>query len=148
VVKLKESNHTLDFDEVGIHRLLSVNVGIPRDVTWNGKTVRTSIWKSPVTGRRTVRKLNIDCDAQADFAGHGGEQRAAFVYQMDSYHLQLAEACDVPVRWSCRIGICQPCMTGLIDGSTTYNPEPLDRPAPGNVLVCCSQPSAGVTLDL
>jgi hypothetical protein len=46
VVKLKESNHTLDFDEVGIHRLLSVNVGIPRDVTWNGKTVRTSIWKS------------------------------------------------------------------------------------------------------
>jgi ferredoxin-NADP reductase/MOSC domain-containing protein YiiM len=62
--------------------------------------------------------------------------------------LELAEACDVPVRWSCRIGVCHTCMTGLIDGSITYNPEPLERPAPGNVLLCCSQPSAGVTLDL
>src|SRR5580692_8015598 len=67
-------------------RLLSVNVGLPRDVTWNGKTVRTAIWKSPVTGRRMVRKLDIDGDAQGDLAGHGGEQRAVFVYQMDSYH--------------------------------------------------------------
>jgi ferredoxin-NADP reductase/MOSC domain-containing protein YiiM len=67
-------------------RLLSVNVGLPRDVTWNAKTVRTSVWKSPVDGRRMVRKLDIDGDAQADLAGHGGEQRAVFVYQMDSYH--------------------------------------------------------------
>ena len=67
-------------------RLLSVNVGLPRDVTWNGKTVRTAIWKSPVEGRRMVRKLNIVGDAQADLAGHGGEQRAVFVYQMDAYH--------------------------------------------------------------
>jgi ferredoxin-NADP reductase/MOSC domain-containing protein YiiM len=67
-------------------RLLSVNVGLPRDVTWNGKTVRTAIWKSPVAGRRMVRKLDIDGDAQGDLAGHGGEQRAVFVYQMDSYH--------------------------------------------------------------
>ena len=67
-------------------QLLSVNVGLPCDVTWNGKTVRTSVWKSPVSGRRMVRKLDIDGDAQADLAGHGGEQRAVFVYQMDSYH--------------------------------------------------------------
>jgi len=67
-------------------RLLSVNVGLPRDVTWNGKTVRTSVWKSPITGRRMVRKLDIDGNAQADLAGHGGEHRAVFVYQMDSYH--------------------------------------------------------------
>ncbi len=67
-------------------RLLSVNVGLPRDVTWNGKTVRTSVWKSPVTGRRIVRKLDIEGDAQADLAGHGGEHRSVFVYQMDSYH--------------------------------------------------------------
>jgi len=67
-------------------RLLSVNVGLPRDVTWNGKTVRTSVWKSPVDGRRMVRKLDIDGDAQADLTGHGGEHRAVFVYQMDSYH--------------------------------------------------------------
>src|SRR5271170_5173822 len=67
-------------------RLLSVNVGLPRDVAWNGKTVRTAIWKSPVAGRRMVRKLNIVGDGQGDLAGHGGEQRAVFVYQMDSYH--------------------------------------------------------------
>jgi MOSC domain-containing protein YiiM len=67
-------------------RLLSVNVGLPRDVTWNGQTVRTSVWKSPVAGRRMVRRLNIEGDAQADLAGHGGEHRAVFVYQVDSYH--------------------------------------------------------------
>ena len=67
-------------------KLLSVNVGLPRDVTWNGKTVRTSVWKSPVDGRRMVRRLNIQGDAQADLAGHGGEHRAVFVYQMDSYY--------------------------------------------------------------
>lgn len=67
-------------------RLLSVNVGLPRDVTWSGKTVRTAIWKPPVEGRRMVRKLNIDGDGQGDLSGHGGEQRAVFVYQMDSYH--------------------------------------------------------------
>src|SRR5215475_12818807 len=66
-------------------RLLSLNVGLPRDITWNGMTVRTAIWKFPVEGRRMVRKLNIDGDAQADLAGHGGEQRAVFVYQTDSY---------------------------------------------------------------
>jgi ferredoxin-NADP reductase/MOSC domain-containing protein YiiM len=62
--------------------------------------------------------------------------------------LELAEACDVPVRWSCRTGVCHTCMTGLISGSITYNPEPLDRPAPGNVLVCCSRPNASLALDL
>src|ERR1700688_402026 len=83
--KQKDSNQTLDFDEVCMPRLLSVNVGLPRDVTWKGKTVRTSVWKSPVDGRRMVRKLNIEGDAQADLSGHGGENRAVFVYQMDSY---------------------------------------------------------------
>jgi ferredoxin-NADP reductase/MOSC domain-containing protein YiiM len=67
-------------------RLLSVNVGVPRDVTWNGRTVRTAVWKSPVSERRMARRINIDGDAQGDLAGHGGEQRAVFVYQMDSYH--------------------------------------------------------------
>src|SRR5579859_6245742 len=67
-------------------RLLSVNVGLPREVMWNGKSVHTAIWKSPVTGRQLVRKLNVAGDGQADLAGHGGENRAVFVYQMDSYH--------------------------------------------------------------
>ena len=68
-------------------RLLSVNVGLSREVTLTGKTVLTSVWrKSPVEGRRMVRRLNIEGDAQADLKGHGGEHRAVFVYQMDSYH--------------------------------------------------------------
>ena len=62
--------------------------------------------------------------------------------------LDLAEACDVPVRWSCRTGVCYTCMTTLISGSVSYNPEPLENPAPGNLLICCSQPNAAVTLDL
>jgi ferredoxin-NADP reductase/MOSC domain-containing protein YiiM len=66
-------------------RLLSVNVGRPREISWRGQTVYTSVWKEPVNGRRMVRRLNIDGDAQGDLAGHGGEQRAVFVYQMDSY---------------------------------------------------------------
>ena len=67
-------------------RLLSVNVGLPRDIAWRGKTVRTAIWKTPVQGGRMVRQLNIDGDGQGDLAGHGGEHRAVFVYQIDSYH--------------------------------------------------------------
>src|SRR5205809_7097409 len=65
--------------------LLSVNVGMPKDVTWHGKTVFTGVFKDPVTGPRRVRKLNVDGDGQGDLAGHGGEQRAVFVYQADSY---------------------------------------------------------------
>jgi MOSC domain-containing protein YiiM len=67
-------------------RLLSVNVGLPRDIAWRGKTVRTAIWKTPVQGGRMVRRHNIDGDGQGDLAGHGGENRAVFVYQIDSYH--------------------------------------------------------------
>jgi ferredoxin-NADP reductase/MOSC domain-containing protein YiiM len=66
-------------------RLLSVNVGLPRDITWQGKTVHTGIWKAPVIGPRKVRRLNIDGDGQGDLAGHGGERRAVLVYQVDSY---------------------------------------------------------------
>ncbi|MRG57761.1 MOSC domain-containing protein [Phyllobacterium sp. SYP-B3895] len=66
-------------------RLLSVNVGLPRDIVWQGNTVNTAVWKTPVTGKRMVRRLNIDGDGQADLAGHGGERRAVFVYQTDSY---------------------------------------------------------------
>jgi ferredoxin-NADP reductase/MOSC domain-containing protein YiiM len=66
-------------------RLLSVNVGLPRDIAWRGKTVHTAIWKEPVKGRRMVRRLNIDGDGQGDLGGHGGEQRAVFVYQIESY---------------------------------------------------------------
>jgi ferredoxin-NADP reductase/MOSC domain-containing protein YiiM len=65
--------------------LLSVNVGMPQDVTWQGRTVHTAVWKKPVDGPRMARRLNIDGDGQGDLAGHGGEQRAVFVYQIESY---------------------------------------------------------------
>src|SRR4051794_24370769 len=65
--------------------LLSVNVGLPRDIEWRGRTVHTAVWKTNTGDRRMVRRLNIDGDGQGDLAGHGGEHRAVFVYQIDSY---------------------------------------------------------------
>jgi ferredoxin-NADP reductase/ferredoxin len=62
--------------------------------------------------------------------------------------LELAEACDVPVRWSCRTGVCHTCESGLVSGSVAYQPEPLDKPADGNLLICCSQPNGDVVIDL
>ena len=62
--------------------------------------------------------------------------------------LELAEACDVPVRWSCRTGVCHNCESGLVSGAVAYSPEPLDKPADGNLLVCCSQPIRDVVIDL
>ncbi len=140
-------------------------------------------------GRCRVRRLNLDGDGQGDLGGHGGEQRAVFVYQIESYRywreqlnrtdlvhgqfgenftieglqdnavcigdryrigsiLELAEACDVPVRWSCRTGVCHNCESGLISRTVGYAREPLDQPAAGNVLVCCSQPRRDVVIDL
>ena len=66
-------------------RLLSVNVGFPRDIVWKGRTVHTGIWKNPVTGRCRVGRLNLEGDGQGDLAAHGGEHRAVFVYQIGSY---------------------------------------------------------------
>jgi ferredoxin-NADP reductase/MOSC domain-containing protein YiiM/ferredoxin len=66
-------------------RLVSVNIGLPRDINWRGKTVHTGIWKRPVPGRVIVRKLNIDGDGQGDLGGHGGVNRAVMVYQLESY---------------------------------------------------------------
>ena len=66
-------------------RLLSVNVGLPRDIEWKGRTVHTTIWKDPLRGRCRVSRLNLAGDGQGDLVGHGGEQRAVFVYQIESY---------------------------------------------------------------
>jgi ferredoxin-NADP reductase/MOSC domain-containing protein YiiM len=62
--------------------------------------------------------------------------------------LELAEACDVPARWSCRTGVCHTCESGLVSGSVVYGPEPLEKPADGNLLTCCSQPIRDVVIDL
>jgi MOSC domain-containing protein YiiM len=71
--------------EALVARLVSVNVGLPRDVVWRGKTVHTGIWKHPMQSRVMARRLNIDGDGQGDLGGHGGLNRAVMVYQADSY---------------------------------------------------------------
>ncbi len=62
--------------------------------------------------------------------------------------LELAEACDVPVRWSCRTGVCHTCETTLIAGDLRYSPDPVEPPAEGSALICCSRPGDAVLLDL
>ncbi|MEO5901071.1 MAG: MOSC domain-containing protein, partial [Ilumatobacteraceae bacterium] len=71
--------------------LVAVNIGLPRDVTWRDQVVHTGIWKQSVAGPQMVRRLNIDGDGQGDLAGHGGEQRAVLVYQLDSYRYWQTE---------------------------------------------------------
>jgi ferredoxin-NADP reductase/MOSC domain-containing protein YiiM/ferredoxin len=68
-----------------VNSVVSVNVGLPRDVEWQGKVVHTAVWKKSVPGRVMARRLNLDGDGQGDLAGHGGEHRAVMVYQLDSY---------------------------------------------------------------
>jgi ferredoxin-NADP reductase/MOSC domain-containing protein YiiM/ferredoxin len=79
-----------------------------------------------------------------------GRSGIAVRWEPSAYHslLELAEACDVPVRWSCRTGVCHNCESGLVSGSVTYQPDPLDAPADGNVLICCSQPEGDVVIDI
>jgi ferredoxin-NADP reductase/MOSC domain-containing protein YiiM len=62
--------------------------------------------------------------------------------------LDLADACDVPTRWSCRSGVCHTCTTPLLSGDISYSPAPLELPAQGDVLICCAQPGSDVVLDL
>jgi ferredoxin-NADP reductase len=75
---------------------------------------------------------------------------ALTVHWQPRFHsiLELAEACDVPVKWFCRNGVCHTCESGLIDGKVAYSPEPLDPPADGKLLICCSKPQGDVQLDL
>ena len=90
-------------------------------------------------------------------AGHPGGgpliafARSGLTVRWDPAHaslLELAEACDVPVRWSCRTGVCHTCETGLMSGTVSYAPDPVDDPADGSALICCSQPRGDLVLDL
>jgi ferredoxin len=62
--------------------------------------------------------------------------------------LELADACDVPTRWSCRTGVCHTCVTPVLSGGVDYRPVPLEPPAPGDALICCARPAAELVLDL
>ncbi len=86
-----------------------------------------------------------DTGPRVSFARSGLEVRWGSTFQS---LLELAEACDVPVRWSCRTGVCHTCETGLVAGAVTYRPDPIDAPAAGNVLICCCQPQGDIVIDL
>jgi len=66
-------------------KLVSVNVGLPREVIWHGRTVTTGIYKQPIEGRVALRKLNLDGDRQADLSVHGGEDKAVYCYPLEHY---------------------------------------------------------------
>ena len=80
-------------------KLLSVNVGLPREVEWNGRMIRTSIFKSPVPGRVPVRKLNLDGDEQSDLTVHGGVNKAVYVYPSEHYPFWRGELPNIDLHW-------------------------------------------------
>ena len=135
-----------------------------------GKTVYTSVWKEPVQGRRLVGRLNIDGDAQGDLAGHGGEHRAVFVYQKYFIcsrrpHGLLGSQVPAPAgaRGSLRRpGAAEswpdrslPYLRVWVDfadrfrKSVEYDPGAAsERPAVGNLLICCSRPREDLAIDI
>ena len=80
-------------------KLVSVNVGLPREVTWGGKAVRTGIFKEPASGRVALRKLNLDGDGQADLSAHGGPDKAVYAYPAEHYATWRAELPDISLPW-------------------------------------------------
>jgi ferredoxin-NADP reductase/MOSC domain-containing protein YiiM len=167
-----------DFDAVGhLSRSVFEEVGIPKDADaylcgptrfmedmrealttvglapdrihveiFNGSEPMTPGVVRGATRAPHLPKDDADTGPLVSFARSGiAAHWKASVYQSI---LELAEACDVPVRWSCRTGVCHSCESGLVSGTVNYGPEPLDQPAEGNLLVCCSQPSGDVVIDL
>ena len=98
---------------------------------------------------RTLPPPHPPAGAPGRAGGHLRAQRSHGAVAPDvASLLELAEACDVPTRWSCRTGICHSCESGLLGGAVSYDPQPVDPPAEGNVLVCCAVPNEDVVLDL
>jgi len=113
---------------------------------FNGSAPMTPGVVGTITRAPHLPKGEADTGPLVSFARSG----IAAHWQASAYQsiLELAEACDVPVRWSCRTGVCHNCESGLVSGAVVYGPEPLDKPADGNLLVCCSQPIRDVVIDL
>jgi MOSC domain-containing protein YiiM len=80
-------------------KLMSINVGLPREITWRGKSVRTSIWKSPVEGRVRVSRLNLDGDQQSDLSVHGGVDKAVYAYPSEHYSYWRSQLGDPNLSW-------------------------------------------------
>ena len=150
------------FDEVGVPREADVYVCGPTRFMAEMKEALAAVGVAAgADSRRALQRQRVDdsrCRQRGDRALHicprttpipvrWCRSRAAaspHIGTPSSYQslLELAEACDVPVRWSCRTGVCHNCESGLVSGAVVYEPEPLDKPADGNLLVCCSQPIA------
>jgi ferredoxin-NADP reductase len=113
---------------------------------FNGSESMTPGVIGTVTRHPHLPKDDADTGPLVSFARSG----IAAHWDASAYQsiLELAEACDVPVRWSCRTGVCHTCESGLVSGEVVCEPEPLDNPADGNVLVCCSKPTRDVVIDL
>jgi MOSC domain-containing protein YiiM len=80
-------------------RLLSVNVGLPREIEWNGRTIRTSIFKAPISGPVRVSKLNLKGDQQSDLSVHGGIDKAVYVYPSEHYTFWREELPMADLSW-------------------------------------------------
>ena len=80
-------------------KLLSVNVGLPREIEWNGKIVRTSIFKEPVIGPVHVTRLNVNGDQQSDLTVHGGPDKAVYAYPSEHYQFWRSELLDMDLAW-------------------------------------------------
>jgi len=80
-------------------RVVSVNVGLPREVTWHGRAVRTSIWKTPVEGRVRVTTLNFEGDRQSDLSVHGGPEKAVYAYPSEHFPYWRTELAGTPLPW-------------------------------------------------
>ena len=165
-----EDRQGLDFDEVGrIDLDVLLAFGVPRDADFylcgppgflRELTAALLGWGAePGRLHREVFGPEPRQDAPHPHAPSGprgrGPQvafsRSALTTAWDDRYgslLELAEACDVPADWSCRTGVCHRCESGLVEGAVLYDPEPLDEPAPGQVLLCCARPQVPVTIDL
>jgi len=80
-------------------KLVAVSVGRPREIIWRGKAVRTSIWKSPVTGKVRVRTLNLEGDEQSDLSVHGGADKAVYIYPSEHYGYWREQLPGVELPW-------------------------------------------------
>ena len=165
-----EDRHELDFDHVGrIDLDALLELGVPRDAEFylcgpaaflRDLTAALLGWGvEPGRLHREVFGPEPSDDAPDPHppSGPPGQgppvafSRSALTIAWDERYgslLELAEACDVPADWSCRTGVCHRCESGLVDGAVVYDPEPLDDPAPGQVLLCCARPRGPVTIDL
>ena len=157
----------LVFDEVGLPRDADVYLCGPTRFMADMKEALTALGVSPnrihvelFNGSEPVRPGVVGAVTRAPHLPKDDDNSGAVVsfarsgiaahWKASAYPsiLELAEACDVPVRWSCRTGVCHNCESGLVSGVVVYRPEPLDKPADGNVLICCSQPISDVAIDL